>query len=94
MTDPEVIAIGAQALRITSLCYFPLGLIYVPRAVLNGCGDTGFSMINGVTEVACRIGYSNVLTRIPSIGYWGIMIVGVVLNGIRPGCGILDNALY
>ena len=72
VTEPAVIEIGARALRINSICYFALGMIYVPRAVLNGCGDTGFSMINGITEVACRIGYSNILTRIPAIGYWGI----------------------
>lgn len=74
VTEEEVIRIGAKALRINSLCYFALGMIYVPRAVLNGCGDTGFAMINGITEVICRIGYSNVLTRIPAIGYWGIWI--------------------
>lgn len=72
LTEPAVIEIWARALRINSICYFALGMIYVPRAVLNGCGDTGFSMINGITEVACRIGYSNILTRIPAIGYWGI----------------------
>lgn len=72
--DPEVIRLGATALRISSLCYFGLGMIYVPRSVLNGCGDTAFSMINGVTEVACRIIYSNVFTRIPVISYWGIWI--------------------
>lgn len=74
VAEEEVIRIGARALRINSLCYFALGMIYVPRAVLNGCGDTGFAMINGITEVICRIGYSNVLTRIPVIGYWGIWI--------------------
>ncbi|MDD5934802.1 MAG: MATE family efflux transporter [Clostridiales bacterium] len=72
--DPEVIHIGMKALRINSLCYFGLGMIYVPRAVLNGCGDTLFAMINGFTEVVCRIGYSNIFTRIPRIGYWGIWI--------------------
>jgi len=72
VSDAAVITIGAKALRINSLCYFALGMIYVPRAVLNGCGDTGFSMINGITEVICRIGYSNFLTRVPVIGYWGI----------------------
>ena len=72
--EPDVIAIGARALRITSLCYFGLGMIYVPRAVLNGCGDTGFAMLNGITEVVCRIAYSQVFTRIPKIGFWGIWI--------------------
>lgn len=72
--DANVIAIGERALKITSLCYFFLGMIYVPRAVLNGCGDTSFAMINGFTEVACRIAYSQVLTRISFIGYWGIWL--------------------
>ena len=49
-------------------------MIYVPRAVLNGCGDTGFAMLNGITEVVCRIAYSQVFTRIPKIGFWGIWI--------------------
>lgn len=72
--EQEVIEIGAQALKITSLCYFGLGMIYVPRALLNGCGDTTFSMINGITEVACRIGYSQLFLRIPALGYWSIWI--------------------
>ncbi|MBO4496307.1 MAG: MATE family efflux transporter [Clostridiales bacterium] len=67
-----VISLGSSALRITSPFYFALGMIYVPRAVLNGCGDTGFAMINGLTEVVCRIVFSNILTRIPFLGYWGI----------------------
>ena len=72
--EPEVIRIGARALRITSVCYFMLGMIYVPRAVLNGCGDSGFAMINGLTEVAGRIGFAPVLTRIPALGFWGIWL--------------------
>lgn len=81
--NPETIKIGAMALKITSLFYFPLGMIYVPRAVLNGCGDTNFSMINGISEVACRVIFSQILCRIASItifgitfpiSYWGIWI--------------------
>ena len=72
--EPEVIEIGVKALRINSLFYFGLGMIYVPRALLNGAGDTGFAMMNGFTEVACRILYSQILTRIPELGYWGIWI--------------------
>ncbi len=76
--EAEVIAIAKRALCINSLCYFALGMIYVPRAVLNGCGDAGFAILNGVTEVACRIGYSQIFTRIPVLGYWGIWVtIGV-----------------
>lgn len=72
--DPTVIKMGADALKITSICYLGLGMIYVPRAVLNGCGDTGFSMITGATEVLCRVIYSQIFTRIPFLGYWGIWV--------------------
>ena len=72
--DAEVIAVAKHALRITSCCYFGLGMIYLPRAVLNGSGDTGFAMINGITEVVCRIGYSQIFIRIPVLGFWGIWV--------------------
>ena len=76
--EKEVIDIAKYALRINGVCYFALGMIYVPRAVLNGCGDTGFAILNGVTEVACRIGYSQIFTRIPALGFWGIWVtIGV-----------------
>lgn len=72
--EPEVIAIGVQGLRINCLFYFGLGMIYVPRALLNGAGDAGFAMMNGFTEVACRILFSQVLTRIPVLGHVGIWL--------------------
>ncbi|MCQ2519498.1 MAG: MATE family efflux transporter [Lachnospiraceae bacterium] len=72
VNDPEVIEIGTTALRITGIMYLFLGVIYVPRGVLNGVGDAAFSMINGITEVFCRILYSNLLTGIALIGMWGI----------------------
>lgn len=72
VTEPAVIEYGQYALRITAVMYFALGAIYVPRGILNGCGDARFSLINGITEVLCRIVYANCLTRIPSLGVWGI----------------------
>ena len=72
--ETAVIAVARKALCMTSACYFALGMIYVPRAVLNGSGDTGFAMINGATEVSCRILYSQIFTRMPMLGYWGIWV--------------------
>lgn len=74
VNDADVIAIGAKALRINSLFYFPLGMIYIPRGLLNGCGDARFSLINGAAEVICRIIFASVLVRIPGVGYWGIWL--------------------
>lgn len=72
--DTDVIRMSRRALQITSSCYFALGMIYIPRAILNGSGDTGFAIINGVTEVVSRIAYSNIFTKIPALGYWGIWV--------------------
>lgn len=72
--EPEVIAIGAKALRIDCFFYFFLGMIYVPRGILNGCGDARFSLINGMAEVVCRILFAGVLTRLAPIGFWGIWL--------------------
>ena len=45
--DAEVIAIGGRAVRITSLFYIPLGMIYIARSLLNGAGDSIFAFISG-----------------------------------------------
>ncbi len=72
VTEPEVVAIGAKGLSITSFFYFFLGMIYVARSVLNGAGDAAFAMINGLMEVVGRVGFAVPLTKIPLIGVWGI----------------------
>ena len=72
--DEEVIAIGAKGLAITSWFYFFLGMIYVARSVLNGAGDAVYAMINGLMEVAGRVGFAVPLTKIPFIGMWGVFL--------------------
>lgn len=59
--DADVIEIGARGIKFTSLMYFFLGLIYVMRGLLNGVGDVTFSMMNGICEVICRIGFAVLL---------------------------------
>ena len=68
--DKTVMGIASNALRITSLFYFFLGMIYVPRALLNGCGDSSFSLINGLVEVACRVLFSQILLLFSGLGFW------------------------
>ncbi len=72
--NEETVRIAVRALRITSLCYFGLGMIYVPRGLMNGCGDAAFSMINGLSEVAGRLAFAQIFTRIPAIGFWGVWL--------------------
>lgn len=70
--DPQVISIGATGLKITSVMYIGLGIIYVMRGMLNGVGDATFSMINGIVEVIGRVGFAWLLMLIPAIGMWGV----------------------
>ena len=56
LSGDTAVSLGYYALRVTSLCYIPLGSIHVIRGFLNGAGDTAYAMMNGMAEVICRIG--------------------------------------
>ena len=70
--DMDVIDMGARGLKITSLFYAVLGMIYVTRGTQNGIGDAAFALINGIVEVIARIILPAVLVTIPLFGMWGI----------------------
>ena len=70
--EADVIALGGRALRITSLFYAFLGVIYVTRGVLNGVGDAMFSIINGIVEIAGRVGFPLLLLGLTDSGVWTI----------------------
>ncbi len=72
VSDPEVIALGGRAIRITSWFYVFLGTIYMTRGTLNGVGDAMFSFINGLIEMLCRIFLPMGMMLIPSVGVWAI----------------------
>lgn len=72
VTDPEVIAMGAEAMKITSVFYICLGMIYIVRGVLNGLGDAFFALLNGIVEVLGRLIFPILFVKIPAMGVWGI----------------------
>ncbi len=76
--EQDVIDLGGRALRITSLFYVFLGIIYVCRGVLNGIGDAVFSIINGIVEIAGRIGLPLLLLGVTAAGVWSIWITAGV----------------
>ncbi|MBO4890401.1 MAG: MATE family efflux transporter [Lachnospiraceae bacterium] len=85
VTDAEVIRLGAMGLRITSLFYPALGLIYVVRGVLTGVGDAFFALFNGIVEVIGRFTLPILMTRYMGMGSTGIWVsAGVVwvLSGV------------
>lgn len=79
VNDSQVIEMGAKSLKITSLFYIFLGVIYITRGYLNGVSDAFFALFNGIVEVIGRFTVPFMLTAIPLIGVWGIWwSVGVV----------------
>ena len=72
MDSPEVVRLGATALRITSIFYVALGTIYVCRGVMNGIGDAAFAFINGGVEMFGRIVFPWVLIGYTAFGVWGL----------------------
>lgn len=79
VSEADVIAMGGTALRISSMFYAMLGLIYVVRGVLSGLGDAFFALLNGIVEVIGRFTVPFILTAIPLFGVWGIWwSVGIV----------------
>lgn len=72
VNDEAVINLGAKAIRITSCAYFPLGMIYITRGLLNGTGDAVYAMFNGLVEVIGRVGFSSILAMIPAFGVWSV----------------------
>ena len=78
VSEKDVISLGGSALKITSLFYVFLGIIYVSRGVLNGVGDAVFSFINGIVEIAGRIGLPLLLLGFTAVGVWSIWITAGV----------------
>ncbi len=92
--EPAVLDIGEKALRLSCLFYFPLGLIHITRGMLNGAGDVGFALLNGIAEVVGRIGFAAILVSIPAVGYWAVWgttcltwVLTAAMSLIRYKCG-------
>ena len=74
VSETEVIDLGRAALRTTSWFYVFLGLIYATRGVLNGVGDAFFAFINGIVEIAGRVGLPLLLINFTSAGVMSIWL--------------------
>ena len=79
VSDERVIELGGMGLRITSLFYLSLGVIYVVRGVLTGVGDAFFALFNGIVEVIGRFTIPILMTKYMGMGETGIWVsAGVV----------------
>ena len=72
--EQDVVLLAAKGLRITSVFYLTLGMIYVVRGVLTGIGDAFFSLFNGIIEVIGRFTIPLLLTSYLGFGEAGIWL--------------------
>ena len=72
VSDKEIIEIAVTGIHITSVFFVALGMTQILRYLLNGTGDSLYSMVNGILEIVCRIGFIFSLTSISFIGQWGV----------------------
>jgi putative MATE family efflux protein len=72
--DSGIVSFAARGIRITSVFFFAMGMSRVLRNLLNGAGDSFYSMVNGIVEIVGRIGLALFLTRVAFIGVWGIWV--------------------
>ncbi|MCR5557147.1 MAG: MATE family efflux transporter [Butyrivibrio sp.] len=96
VSDSEIIELGARGLRITSIFYIALGMIYVVRGVLNGLGDAFFALFNGIVEVVGRFTIPILFTHYLGMGAIGIWVSsGVVwfLSGSTAWLRLLTSFL-
>lgn len=68
--DIDVVIYGVDGIRISSLFYLFVGIIFITRNFLSGAGDIHFPMIMGFTEVVCRVMFAEVISNY--VGFTGI----------------------
>jgi putative MATE family efflux protein len=72
--DSNIVSFAARGIQITSLLFMAMGMRVILRNMLNGTGDSLYSLINGIVEIGGKVGLALILTSIPIVGVWGIWV--------------------
>ncbi len=68
----QIIAIGAEYLRIEGACYCGIGCLFLLYGLFRGLGKPGISVVLTVVSLGTRVVLAYLLAPIPSIGLPGI----------------------
>jgi putative MATE family efflux protein len=72
--DHDIVSFATRGIRITSILFMAMGMRIILRNLLNGTGDSLYSLVNGIVEIGGKVGLALILTSIPPIGVWGIWV--------------------
>ncbi len=70
--DEEIIAIGAEYLRIEGACYAGIGCLFLLYGLYRGLGRPGISVVLTVISLGVRVALAYWLAFVPGIGLTGI----------------------
>ena len=70
--ETEIIALGAQYLRIEGACYCGIGCLFLLYGLYRGIGKPGMSIVLTVISLGTRVLLAYALAPIPAIGLLGI----------------------
>lgn len=71
----EILEYARTYLRISGMCYIPLGSIFILRNTLQGCGFAFIPMIGGVVELFARTAFS--LLAAHTMNFSGVCVANV-----------------
>ena len=83
--EGEIIAIGAQYLRIEGACYWGIGILFLLYGLYRGLGRPGISVILTVISLGTRVLLAYTLAPLPRIGLpgiWWAIPIGWVLADV------------
>lgn len=72
--DNAMTEIAATGIHITMVFFMAFGVTTVLRRLLSGAGDSAFTLISGIVEIAARIVLGFLLTAVPALSMWGIWL--------------------
>lgn len=90
-SDEEVLSIGAEYLRVVSLGYIPISLMFVLNSLVRGAGDTLPGMLFSALNLwGVRVPLARMLSSMPHLGSKGMWIGIAASNYV----GMLISWLY
>lgn len=85
----QIIAIGAEYLRIEGACYCGIGCLFLLYGLFRGLGKPGISVVLTVVSLGTRVLLAYLLAPIPSIGLPGIWWAIPIGWFLADFCGIV-----
>lgn len=90
-TDPQILKLGSEYLRIVGLSYVPMALMFIITGVLRGAGDTVPTMLISIVNLLIiRVPLAKLLSGIPSLGHRGIWFA-IAISSVA---GMLFSRIY